>query len=357
MGVADTAEATGPRPPRLWPALIVAGGLAATATILSLALGPVAIAPDRVLTILGEAALGGVTAGDRDAIVLLDIRLPRTVLALLVGAATAVSGAVMQGLFRNPLADPSLVGVSSGAALFAALWFVFGSAFAASVGSVGLLGLPVSAFIGGFAMALILHLLATRDGNTSVVAMLLAGIALTGLATALTGLLVFLSTDQQLREFTFWTLGSLGGATWIKIGLAAPFVLALLAAAPFFSRAFDAVALGEREAFLIGIDIETVKRLAIVGVAAAVGASVAVSGVIAFFGLTVPHLVRLALGPGHRRLFPVAALAGAALLTIADLFARTVARPAELPLGVVTAALGAPLMLYLLARRRRETVG
>ena len=328
------------------------------AAILSLMIGPLAIHPIDVVRILGSAIVGGDPAlAAREAIVILDVRLPRTALAMIVGAATAVAGAVMQGLFRNPLADPSLVGVSSGAAFAAALWFVYGAGLVATIGAVGMIGLPVSAFLGSLAAVVILYSLATRDGRTSIIAMLLAGIALTGFASALTGLLIFVSSDQQLREFTFWTLGSLGGATWLKVGLALPFAAFLVLVAPFFARALDALALGESEAFFLGVDAESVKRFAVAGIAAAVGASVAVSGVIAFFGLTVPHLVRLALGPGHRLLLPVSALLGATLLLLADIVARTIVAPAELPLGVITALIGAPMMLWLLAGRRRDLVG
>ena len=264
----------------------------------------------------------------------------------------------MQGLFRNPLADPGIVGVSSGAALAAALWIVAGaSALGGVLGPLAGLGLPLAAFLGGLAATAVLQLIATREGRTSVVVVLLAGIALTGFAGAMTGLLIFVSSDQELRDFTFWTLGSLGGATWVKVGLALPFALGLALLSLRLARGLDALALGEADAHYSGVDVERVKRVAMIGVAAGIGAAVAVSGVIAFFGLMVPHLVRLVLGPGHRLLLPVVALAGAGLLTLADVFARTVAAPAELPLGVVTAAVGAPLMLWLLLRRMRALVG
>ncbi len=340
---------------RLTPAISATAILAAIAAVLSLAIGPLPIAPARVLSVLFHAGFGDAAPEMlRDTIVILDIRLPRTVLAMLVGAGTAVAGGVMQGLFRNPLADPSLVGVSSGAALAAAAWIVYGAGAAAAVaGGLGNLGLPLAAFAGGLIASAILNAMATRGGRTSIIAMLLAGIALTGLAGAMTGLLVFASSEQQLREFTFWTLGSLGGATWIKVLLVLPFALGLALAAPLLARGLDALALGEAEAFHVGIPVEQLKRIAIVGVAAAIGASVAVAGVIGFFGLTVPHIVRLLCGPGHRLLLPVSALLGAALLTVADILARTAAAPAEIPLGVITAAVGAPLMLWLLAERRR----
>lgn len=339
-------------------AITVTAAFVAAAAVISLAVGPVAIAPARVIAILLGAADPAAADAARDAVIVLDVRLPRTVLAILVGAATAVAGAVMQGLFRNPLADPGIVGVSSGAALAAALWIVLGaSALGGALGAVAGLGLPLAAFLGGLLATAVLQLIATREGRTSVVIVLLAGIALTGFTSAMTGLLIFVSSDQELRDFTFWMLGSLGGATWVKVALALPFALGLALLAIRLARGLDALALGEADAHYSGVAVERVKRTAMIGVAAGVGAAVAVSGVIAFFGLMVPHLVRLTLGPGHRLLLPVAALAGAGLLTLADVFARTVAAPAELPLGVVTAAVGAPMMLWLLLRRRRDLVG
>lgn len=339
-------------------AILVAALALIVAVIVSLAVGPVAIAPGRVLGILAGLAPTGDAEAVRDAVIVLDVRLPRTVLAILVGAATAVAGAVMQGLFRNPLADPGIVGVSSGAGLAAALWIVLGAAtLGPLLGPVAGLGLPAAAFLGGLVMTGVLQAVSTRGGRTSVVLVLLAGIALTGFTSAMTGLLIFVSSDQELRDFTFWMLGSLGGATWTKVALALPFAIGLGLVGLFIARGLDALALGETDAEYSGIAVERVKRAAMIGVAAGVGAAVAVSGVIAFFGLMVPHLVRLTLGPGHRLLLPVAALAGAALLILADVFARTIAAPAELPLGVVTAAVGAPMMLWLLLRRARDLDG
>jgi iron complex transport system permease protein len=358
--VSDIARDAAPawRAGREATAILAAALGLAVAVVVSLAVGPVAIAPGRVLGILAGFAPAADADAVRDAVIVLDVRLPRTVLAILVGAATAVAGAVMQGLFRNPLADPGIVGVSSGAGLAAALWIVLGAAAVGPLlGPLAGLGLPAAAFVGGLAMTGVLQAIATRGGRTSVVVVLLAGIALTGFTSAMTGLLIFVSSDQELRDFTFWMLGSLGGATWTKVGLALPFAVALGVVALLIARGLDALALGETDAQYSGVAVERVKRAAMIGVAAGVGAAVAVSGVIAFFGLMVPHLVRLTLGPGHRLLLPVAALAGAALLILADVFARTIAAPAELPLGVVTAAVGAPMMLWLLLRRARDLDG
>jgi iron complex transport system permease protein len=338
-----------------------AAALLIVALVGSLAIGPVLISPERVLAILYDALQGIRPAegrGLRDAIVILDLRLPRTVLAGMVGAALAVAGALLQGIFRNPLADPVLVGVSPGAALAAVSWIVIGAGFAAVWPDwVARFGIAFAAFGGGLLTTLVLHRVATRDGRTSVATLLFAGIALGAIANAGTGLVIFLSTDQQLREFTFWTLGSMGGATWIKVAGAAPFVTGLLLTALSLSRGLDALALGEAEAFHVGIDVESLKRRAIVAVAAGVGAAVAVAGVVAFIGLVVPHLLRITIGPSHRNLLIGSGLLGAALVIAADVFARTLVSPAELPLGVVTAAIGAPYFLFLLNRYRSSLGG
>ena len=289
----------------------------------------------------------------RDRIIIHDIRLPRVVMGTLVGAALAVSGAVMQGLFRNPLADPGLVGVSAGAGLGAVAVIVLGtSALAPFTALLGPAALPLAAFCGGLAATLILYRVATRQGRTSVATMLLAGIALAALAMALTGLLVFVADDRQLRDLTFWQLGSLAGATWQKLAAAAAVILPALAAMPFLARGLNALALGEATAAHLGVPVQRLKYAAIVTVSAAVGAAVAISGGIGFVGIVVPHVLRLAIGPDNRYLLPGSALLGAALLLLADAFSRTVVAPAELPIGIVTAAIGGPFFLWILLRRR-----
>lgn len=321
--------------------------------IVAIGQGAVSIAPGRVFHILiawlrGDAA----TLEGRDVLVVLNIRLPRVLLGLLVGAALAVSGALMQGLFRNPLADPGLVGVSAGAGLAAAATIVLGDRFLSDlIGRLPFAALPFGAFLGGLASTLALYLIATRGGRTSVATMLLAGVALGALSGAMTGFLTFLSDDRQLRDLTFWSLGSLGGASWTKLTAVAPIVLVLLAAMPFLARGLNGLMLGEAEAYHLGIPIQRIKAFAILLVALAVGASVASAGMIGFVGIVVPHLIRLALGPDHRLLLPLSALGGAMLLVSADIVARLVVLPAELPIGIVTAAIGAPYFLWLLLRR------
>ncbi|CAN7288642.1 iron ABC transporter permease [Pararhizobium sp. LjRoot235] len=289
----------------------------------------------------------------RDRIIILDIRLPRAVMGLLVGASLAVSGTIMQGLFRNPLADPALVGVSSGASLGAVLMIVLGSSlFGALFDVFRFYALPVAAFLGGLFTTLLLYRIATRSGQTSVATMLLAGIALAALANAVTGVLIFIADDKQLRDLTFWGLGSLAGANWTKIFSAAPIILVSLAVVPFLARGLNALTLGEAAAFHMGIPVQRLKNSAIVSVAASTGASVAVSGGIGFVGIVVPHVLRLIIGPDHRYLLPASALLGGTLLIFADMIARTIVPPAELPIGIITAFAGAPFFLWILLRGR-----
>ncbi|GAA6175887.1 FecCD family ABC transporter permease [Sulfitobacter pacificus] len=288
-----------------------------------------------------------------EAVVLWDIRVPRLLMGILVGAALAMSGAVMQGLFRNPLADPGLVGVSAGAGLGAIIAIVLGGLLPASVALFfGTYLLPVAAFLGGWGSTLVLYRVATRGGRTSVATMLLAGIALAALAGAASGLLVYAADDNQLRDLTFWGLGSLAGASWFKVMVAAPLILIACGMALTLGAGLNGLALGEATAHHIGIPVQRLKNTAILTVAAATGAAVAVSGGIGFIGIVVPHLLRLWTGPDHRGLLFNSALLGAILLLLADIISRVIVAPAELPIGIVTATLGAPVFLWILLRRR-----
>lgn len=285
--------------------------------------------------------------------ILLDIRLPRLLLGALVGASLAVSGALMQGLFRNPLADPGLVGVGAGAGLGAVVAIVLGGLLPAAIhAATGMYLVPLFAFFGGWATTLILYRVASLRGQTSIATMLLAGIVLGALAGAATGVLVYLADDNQLRDLTFWGLGSLAGANWTKLAAAAPILIVGLALSPLLARGLNAMALGEGVARHLGVPVEGVKRGAILIVAAMTGASVAVSGGIGFVGIVVPHILRLAIGPDHRSLLPAAALFGAALLIAADTVSRLVVSPAELPIGIIMALIGAPVFLWILLARR-----
>lgn len=302
------------------------------------------------------AALSDLIAGreisDLDRIVLWDIRLPRLAMGVLVGAALAVSGVVMQGLFRNPLADPGIVGVSAGAGLGAISAIILGSYLPASVLAwTGNSLVAIAAFLGGWASVLLLYRVSTRRGQTSVATMLLAGIALGALSGAVSGVLVYMADDQQLRDLTFWGMGSLAGATWTKAASAAPIILISVFVAQFLARTLNGMAMGEAVAHHMGIPVQRSKNIAILAVAGATGAAVAVSGGIGFIGIVVPHLLRLAAGPDHHRLLMNSALLGASLLLGADVISRLVVAPAELPIGIVTAILGAPVFLWILLRR------
>lgn len=282
-----------------------------------------------------------------------DIRLPRTLGAWLAGALLGLAGAVAQGLFRNPLADPGLIGVSSGAALAAGVAIVLGAQFWPGLPrGIGSWPLILAAFAGGLTVTMLIYLLAQTSGGTHVALMLLAGVAVNALAGAGIGYLSYVATDEQLRSLQFWLLGSLGGARW---GTVLPVLLfsaltVLLGLA--LARTLNALALGEAQAVLLGVPIEAHKRWCILGTALAVGAVTAATGMVGFIGLVAPHMVRLTFGPDHRLVVPGSALLGAVLVLIADSLARTVAAPAELPLGVLTATLGAPFFLFLLRGMR-----
>lgn len=294
---------------------------------------------------------------DQQEATLLYIRLPRVVIGLFVGAGLGVSGAAMQGLFRNPLADPTLIGISSGAALAATTVVIIGDAVSFSLPPLlQLLAFPLAAFAGALATTFIVYRLSTIAGQTAVATLLLAGIAINALAQAFSGFLTFYATDTQIRSLTFWKLGSLGGTTWASVSVAAPFILIPILCFPRLARPLNALLLGESEAGHLGFNVELVKRMVVVLVALVVGVSVALTGLIGFVGLVVPHLLRLMIGPDHRSLLPGSVLLGASLLVGADLIARTVVAPAEMPIGVLTAITGAPFFLWLLLRDRKWRV-
>ncbi|MGU3399194.1 FecCD family ABC transporter permease [Brucellaceae bacterium D45D] len=351
MTKADKEFPAGDRAPRARLAIALLALALCVTAMFSLTAGA---SDASVVTLLNGLIFGeGLEAVRRDHLIIMEIRLPRIALGILIGAGLAVSGAVMQGLFRNPLADPGLVGVSAGAGLGAVSIIVLGTgALAPLVAALGMYALPLAAFLGGLATTLLLYRVATRRGRTSVATMLLAGIALGALAGAATGALIYIADDRQLRDLTFWSMGSLAGATWSKIVAAGPIIAVVLIVSPVLSRGLNALALGEAAAGHLGIQVQRIKNVAIVTVAAATGATVAVSGGIGFIGIVVPHMLRLAIGPDHRYLLPASALLGAILLLLADAVSRTIVAPAELPIGIITAICGAPFFLWILLRQR-----
>ncbi len=322
---------------------------------LGLMLGPVTIGVDGLLSAIAEVLGMEASAGaSQQSLILFSIRLPRVILAGLVGVCLAVCGTAMQGLFRNPLADPSLIGVSSGASAGASFAIVLGGgAVLAGSPFAGLSLVALGAFVGGFSAVIIVYRLATNSTGTSVVTMLLAGIAISALAGALNSLFSFIADDEMLRRISLWQMGALDAADWPRVWIALLVSIALLVVLPRDSAALNAFLLGESEARHLGVDVERVKRRLILLTALAVGASVAVAGTIAFVGLIIPHLVRLAIGPDHRYLVPGSALAGAILLIVADGFSRVLVAPAELPAGILTALLGTPFFFFLLLQKRR----
>ncbi|MVV46929.1 iron ABC transporter permease [Pseudomonas sp. PB120] len=325
---------------------------------LSLALGPVSLPLlDTLRAALRMLGLPIAPDGLEQAeLILGQIRLPRTLLGLAVGGVLALSGVAMQGLFRNPLADPGLVGVSSGAALGAALGaaiaIVGGSAFGGLPESFGPYLLSICAFLGGLGVTSLVYRLGRRNGQTHVATMLLAGIALTALSGSAVGLFTYLADDATLRTLAFWNLGSLNGASYSRLWPLLMITVGVALWLPRRAKALNALLLGESEAGHLGIDVEGLKRELVFCTALGVGAAVAAAGMIGFVGLVVPHLVRLLAGPDHRVLLPASVLAGASLLLFADLVARLALAPAELPIGIVTAFIGAPFFLYLLLRGR-----
>jgi iron complex transport system permease protein len=325
-------------------------------TVFALGAGALWIEPLHVVEILLKA-VGINTGGDVEpfqAAALLSVRLPRIVLALMCGATLGIAGASLQALFRNPLADPTLVGVADGAACGAVAWIVLGGmGLAAGLGAWGLI---LVAFGGGLIATAGVMLVARGEGRIDIATLLLAGLAMKALASALLGYLIFLANDLQMRTLTFWLLGSLGGATWSAIVPAAIMMGIAVAVLAMLARPFDALALGEAEAGHLGVPVERVKRITVVAVALGVGAGTALTGVIGFVGLIAPHIVRLVGGPDHRFVLPGSALLGALLIVGADTIARTFVAPAELPIGVVTSAIGAPFFFWLLRSRTHATV-
>lgn len=277
------------------------------------------------------------------------IRTPRVIVAALVGAGLAVAGAQMQGLFRNALASPDIVGTSSGGALGAVL------ALATGLAMRSIFYLPVMSFIGALAALFLAYAIATRRGRTPVSALLLTGVALNALIGAATSFVISLQWVrwEVAQEILFWMMGGLDSRTWRHVWLSLPCIVIGLIVAFVYARDLDVLLLGEETALAVGTEVEKIKRVILTSAALLTGASVAVSGMIGFVGLVIPHIVRLIIGPKHSHLLPASALTGAAFLILMDILARTVNRPEEIRLGIVTAVLGAPFFLYLLLRHYR----
>jgi len=326
--------------------------LGLVAITLSLTRGAMAMAASDILLALWDGLWGTKLSklADYQQLVILDLRLPRTLLALFVGAVLAQCGAVMQGLFRNPLADPGIIGASSGAALGAALVMVLIPVFLQGA------AIPVAAFFGALLTTLLVFKLAQGQNGTSVVMLLLAGVAVTAFGGAAMGFLNVIASDQALRDITLWQMGSVAYTDSNSLLLC--FVVMVLMAWYFqrHAQSLNALLLGESEARHLGIDVEKLKIKLIVVTTIGIGVTVSVAGIIGFIGLVIPHLVRMLTGPDHTTLLPLSAVFGALLLLCADIGARLLMAPAELPVGLLTALLGAPFFAFLLINQRKNFI-
>lgn len=356
--------ATAPGPPtegggrvrRRLRAGLLLGGLSATlvtVAVVAAGVGAYPIPAGQVAaSLLQEVGLDVGAEPDQIArTVLWDVRLPRVVLAVMVGAALGSAGAIMQGVFGNPLAEPGVIGVSAGAAV-GAIAVIF-----TGITVLGHWTVIASSFVFGLATTLFVYVFARSRGRTEVVTLLLTGIAVNAIAGAAIGLMTNFSQDAEIQTITFWQLGSVSTATWSKVAAITPCLFLGLAVVPVYARRLDLLALGEGPARHLGVDVERMRLVLIGAMALLTSAAVAFAGIVAFVGLVVPHIIRMVTGPGHRVLLPASALGGGLLLLAADLLARTVAAPAEIPLGVVTAALGGPFFFFLLYRTRAKQGG
>ncbi|EGQ8003515.1 FecCD family ABC transporter permease [Vibrio parahaemolyticus] len=330
--------------------LITLSGFLAFIAIASITVGPMNISfTDSLRGLIGAHS----ELAPHIQLVISEIRLPRTILCMFIGAILAICGVVMQGLFRNPLAEPGIIGVSAGAALGGAFAIVVFAEFSQNHPQLmNLAALPLFAFLGGALTTVLVYWLGTNKFGTSVTIMLLAGVAISALSGAAIGFLNFSADDQMLRDLTLWSMGSLAGANWAGIGLASVTLVVLLFWFHKKAMSLNALLLGESEARHLGVPVQKLKRQLILLSAVGVGVTVSICGAIGFIGLVIPHLGRMLAGPDHRTLLPISALLGALLLTCADMIARVLLAPAELPVGIVTALIGAPFFIYLLFQQR-----
>ena len=321
--------------------------------LVSLTVGAVTIPVGDVIIILLQkiGLFSQLQVDSMHEVVLTTIRFPRVVMTLLVGGALGVSGAALQGLFRNPLVEPGLIGVSGGSAAAVVLMIVFGSGFFLSTDNLLYDAIiPIVAFGGGALATFMVLGLGKQSGKTNIAVLVLTGVAINALAGSVIGLSVFYADENQLRTFTFWTLGDLGGATPGKLLITAPLLIGSMAALLLQSRSLNAIALGEAEAYHMGVNVERTKRIIVLSSALAVGVSVSLAGIIGFIGLVIPHLIRVVFHADQRLVLPASVLGGAWLLIIADVVARTIVAPAELPIGVMTGLIGAPFFIMLLMK-------
>lgn len=329
--------------------------LLALLAVISLYMGVYVFEKHSLAEVLQGLITNDASLSQADRFVMMDLRLPRIVMAILIGSALAVSGTCLQGMFKNPLATPDLIGITSGASLFAAMAIVLGSSLKQYVPEVFHFSfLSIMAFIGALITMLMVYRISTTGGKTNVVIMLLSGVAITALGFAITGFLIYISKEEQLRDLTFWNLGSLAGATWTKNA-----IMAVIVVVSFFflinkGKALNAMMLGERDAQHLGIPVEKIKKQIVVLTALMVGTSVAFAGTIGFVGLIVPYILRLIFKSNYHIILPMSAVFGGVLLLAADTISRTVAAPSEIPIGILTAFMGAPIFIVILLRNRNS---
>ena len=302
-----------------------------------------------------NAAFSPELVNPADHYVLFQVRLPRICLAILVGAGLSFSGTSLQGMFKNPLASPDLIGVTAGSVLFAAFTIVLGTHIKPYLPEVVQYSLlSIMSFIGALLTMGFVYKMSTTNGKTNIGILLLSGVAISALAGAATGLLTYLSDEEELRNLTFWTLGSLGGATWTKVGI----VLVVLLVAFYFlinkGKALNAMMLGEQDAKHLGIPVERIKKRIIIFTALIVGTTVSFTGTIGFVGLIIPYILRLIFKSNYYYILPLSTLAGALLLLIADTISRTLVPPSELPIGILTSIMGAPVFIAILIRFKKS---
>lgn len=324
--------------------LVAVTALVAVSVSLGLALGTVFIPIGEITRILKE----GPRQGDTFSLIIWTLRFPRVLLAFVEGASLSVAGVVMQGLFRNPMADPYVLGVASGASLGAVVGIVMGIGKA-----LGLWALPGLAFLGAIGSTLFVYALSTKKGRTDTWTLLLSGIAVSSLVSSLIALIMVL-WRERVEEIVFWTMGGLSRASWQSVLAAACYSLPGMWVLWLQARPLNALSFGEESAFHLGVAVEKSKRILLWASALITASGVAFTGPVGFVGLVVPHVVRLLTGPDHRWLLPLSALTGGNVLILADLLARTLRPPLEIPVGVITALFGAPFFLYLLFKTRRS---
>lgn len=323
------------------------------ASVASLSIGAIQIPAKNLGSMfLHKMGLAGDTGfSAQQEAVLFGLRMPRLLLGMMIGATLSVCGTAIQGLFRNPLAEPGLIGISAGATLFAVLVIVLETRYLQFLTALfGYYSLGIAAFFGATLTTFLVYRFSVQNGKTNVTTLLLIGIAINALVGAITGLLTYIASDEQLRSITFWSLGSLGGATWKAVFSVLPFALVTLTGLSFFRKPLNAMVLGESQAEHLGIPLQRIKKYIIVLSAIGVGACVAAAGMIGFIALVVPHILRISVSSNHYFVLPASALLGASVLVVSDLLARTIAAPSELPIGILTAIIGVPVFIYIIIK-------